>query len=261
MAFCNQCGNQLNNGEKFCTKCGNRIVENQGFDAAHINTNIKRQKQPFNIGKIMLIAIVCIVIGAGAVGAFSFFGNIGSSGNDILGRWEGVDEDIRRPFDKLEFFSDNTYDSDDSNYFGAYSIDGDRIRLEGVLVSPLDCTFTVKKDVLTIHSDTWNGTWEYKRVDGTTKPSGNNKKTIKRLQGQWKHINNVHAPFDELEFFSDGKYSSDDSNYNGIYSVDGDRIKFEGILVSPVVCSFELKGDKLILKDDDDDTWEFQKND
>lgn len=259
MGYCTKCGNQIN-GEKFCTKCGNQIVENQASDAAHINRTIKKQKRPLNVGKIMLIAIVCIVIGAGAVGAFSFFGNIGSSGNDILGRWEGVDEDPRRPFEQLEFFSDNTYYSDDSNYFGSYSIDDDRIRLEGVLVYPLDCTFTVKKDLLTVQSDDWNSTWEFKRVAKTTKSSGSNKRAIKKLQGKWKLVNDdVHAPFDELEFFSDGKYSSDDSNYNGRYSVDGERIKFEGILVSPVVCSFELKGDKLILTYDDDDTWEFQK--
>lgn len=256
MSYCTNCGHYAGE-QKFCTKCGNKIVGDQGTDATHINRVIKRQKRPFNIGKIMLIIIGCIVIGAGVVCASSFFGNIGNPSNDLLGRWEKVN-DVSGCFDELEFFSDNTYDSDDSNYFGDYSIDGDRIRLEGVLVSPMNCTFTVKKDSLIIVRE--DKIWEFERVAGTVKPSGNNKKTIKQLQGQWELTSDIHAPFDELEFFSDGKYSSDDSNYNGRYSVDGDRIKFEGILVSPVVCSFELKGEKLILKYDDDDTWEFQKN-
>jgi hypothetical protein len=35
--------------------------------------------------------------------------------------------------------------------------------------------------------------------------------------------------------------------------------KFEGILESPVVCSFNIEGDELILEYDDNDIWKFWK--
>lgn len=81
-----------------------------------------------------------------------------------------------------------------------------------------------------------------------------------RLVGRWERQNTVEisAPFDELEFFSDNTYSSDDSNYNGNYSIDGNRIKFSGILVEPITCSFDVFRKKLTLTYENE-TWEFTK--
>ena len=81
-----------------------------------------------------------------------------------------------------------------------------------------------------------------------------------KIVGQWERENteNVFAPFDELEFFSDNTYSSDDVNYNGNYSIDGSRIKFSGILVEPITCSFDISGKTLTLTYEDE-TWEFIK--
>ena len=81
-----------------------------------------------------------------------------------------------------------------------------------------------------------------------------------KIIGQWERENteNVSAPFDELEFFSDNSYSSDDANYNGNYSIDGSRIKFSGILVEPITCSFDVSGKTLTLTYEDE-IWEFVK--
>lgn len=81
-----------------------------------------------------------------------------------------------------------------------------------------------------------------------------------KIVGQWERENTeeVSAPFDELEFFSDNTYSSDDANYNGNYSIDGSRIKFSGILVEPITCSFDVSGKTLTLTYEDE-TWEFTK--
>lgn len=81
-----------------------------------------------------------------------------------------------------------------------------------------------------------------------------------KIVGQWERQNTeeVSAPFDKLEFFSDYTYSSDDANYDGNYSIDGSRIKFSGILVSPITCSFDVSGKNLILTSEDK-TWKFVK--
>ena len=53
--------------------------------------------------------------------------------------------------------------------------------------------------------------------------------------------------FSNLEFFKDGTYESDDANYDGSYSIEGDRIKFSGVLVEPVTLSYKIDGDKLFF--------------
>ena len=80
------------------------------------------------------------------------------------------------------------------------------------------------------------------------------------LVGQWEIENTegTYAPFDTLEFFSDNTYASDFPNYNGNYSVDGDRIKLSGILVEPLTCSYRIKGKTLSLTHEDA-TWTFVK--
>ena len=81
-----------------------------------------------------------------------------------------------------------------------------------------------------------------------------------KVVGQWEreNVEDSSAPFDELEFFSNSTYSSDDVNYNGNYTIDGSRIKFSGILVEPITCSFKVKGKTLTLTYEDK-TWEFSK--
>lgn len=250
MTFCTQCGNPLN-GDKFCTKCGAKVTDmpNDAHTVSSVPTKQKRH------GKLIPIAVLSFIICAGAAAVVIGF-NLNSD-NELLGQWE-LAADVSAPFDELELFSDNTYASDDSNYNGQYSVDGERIRFEGILVSPIDCTYTVDKNTLVITYDD-DDVWEFHRVEGTSVPSGNNAKAMKRLQGRWELANDVSTPFEELELFSDGRYSSDDSNYNGRYSVDGNRIKFEGILVSPIVCSFETDGDELTLSYKDKDAWQFRK--
>ena len=251
MTFCNQCGNPLN-GEKFCTKCGAKAPD-ASSSANSIDSSQSKHKKH---GKLIPIMVLCIVICAGVVGALAFGLNL-NSGNNLLGQWE-LTNDTSAPFDELELFSDNTYASDDSNYNGQYSVDGDRIRFEGILVSPINCTYKADKNTLIITYED-DEVWEFHRVEGTSVPSGNNAREIKKLQGRWELTNDVSTPFDELELFSDGRYSSDDSNYNGRYSVDGNRIKFEGILVSPIVCSFDTDGEELTLIYKNRDEWKFGK--
>ena len=81
-----------------------------------------------------------------------------------------------------------------------------------------------------------------------------------KIIGQWEIQNaeEVHAPFDFLEFFSDNTYASEDPNYNGHYSIDGNRIKFDGILVNPITCSFKVNGKTLTLTNNDK-TWKYTK--
>lgn len=81
-----------------------------------------------------------------------------------------------------------------------------------------------------------------------------------KIIGQWEIQNTegVHSPFKILEFFSDGTYASDDPNYNGNYSIDGNRIKFDGILVNPLTCSFTVNS-KVLTLTSQDKTLEFIK--
>lgn len=65
----------------------------------------------------------------------------------------------------LEFFSDGTYTSNHSNYSGGYSIDGDRIKLDGVLAEPLTFTFKLDDDTLTFYYDDGEVIYQYQRVE------------------------------------------------------------------------------------------------
>lgn len=251
MTFCNQCGNPLN-GEKFCTKCGAKAPD-ASSSANPIDSSQSKHKKH---GKLIPIMVLCIVICAGVVGALAFGLNL-NSGNNLLGQWE-LTNDTSAPFDELELFSDNTYASDDANYNGQYSAEDGRIMFEGILVSPINCAYELGNNTLTITYE--DDVWEFQRTPDTSAPSGSNEKAKKKLQGQWSFAGDVSVPFDELEFFNDGSYASDDANYNGRYSIDGDRIKFEGMLVSPIVCTFELDGDTLTLIYEEDEIWEFHKN-
>lgn len=153
MSYCNNCGNKLN-GENFCTKCGARVSDNAHTGNAVYYNSVNKSK-----GRILMpVIIICAVL----IAVVLFF-VLGSS-NDLTGEWRIVDDSISTPFDELEFFSDNTYVSDDANYDGSYSIDGDRIRFEGILVSPIVCTFDVSGNTLTLIYDE-DEIWEFERVE------------------------------------------------------------------------------------------------
>lgn len=87
----------------------------------------------------------------------------GSSASAVVGRWEAVDRGVEVDYGRLselEFFSDGTYNSSSSNYSGSYSIDGNRIRISGVIASAYSFTFDVNGNTLTICDDSGNG-YEY----------------------------------------------------------------------------------------------------
>lgn len=64
------------------------------------------------------------------------------------------------------------------------------------------------------------------------------------LAGRWTKTEGG-IMFSEVEFFKDGTYDSDSANYDGSYSIEGDRIKFSGVLMPAVTLSYKLDGDKL----------------
>ena len=67
----------------------------------------------------------------------------------------------------------------------------------------------------------------------------------KKIVGQWVTVGGTY--FKRIEFFSDGTYSSNKSNYKGNYSIEKNRIKLEGYLMDDKIYNFEIDGDKLIL--------------
>ncbi len=74
--------------------------------------------------------------------------------------------------------------------------------------------------------------------------------TPKSLSG--RYVGEGSTSFDYIEFFSDGNYTSSHSNYEGDYSIDGNRIRLEGILVDSRIYYFRASGDTLELSYDED---------
>lgn len=70
------------------------------------------------------------------------------------------------------------------------------------------------------------------------------------LVGRWE------SESDHLEFFSDGTYSSNDANYQGGYSVDGDRIKLQGYLMPDRTYTFKIQNNNLIFYNNDGEVME-----
>lgn len=68
------------------------------------------------------------------------------------------------------------------------------------------------------------------------------------LVGRWTDTNGGY-----FEFFSDGTYTSSESNYSGDYSTDGDRLRLSGVLVNDVTLSYKVKGNELIIYSEDGD--------
>ena len=71
------------------------------------------------------------------------------------------------------------------------------------------------------------------------------KSTEDMIVGYWE--NTEGGQFRYLEFFSDGSYTSSHVNYEGSYSIEGNRLKLTGILVESKTYSFEIKGNTLYL--------------
>lgn len=71
-----------------------------------------------------------------------------------------------------------------------------------------------------------------------------------KLSGRWEIDEDSSAQLSSLEFFEDGKYTSNHPNYEGDYSVDDDRLYLEGVLVDAKTYTFDVKGDKLTLYTD-----------
>ena len=62
-----------------------------------------------------------------------------------------------------------------------------------------------------------------------------------KLIGRWTLVSENRNVFTKyLEFYNDGTYASYHPNYNGDFSITNDRIKFDGILVSPLTYSYEI---------------------
>lgn len=77
----------------------------------------------------------------------------GSNSSKLVGRWTKTEG---RGFSYLEFFSDGTYTSDKANYEGNYSIDGDRLKLSGILAEAKTYTFKIKGDILSLYASSEN---------------------------------------------------------------------------------------------------------
>lgn len=102
--------------------------------------------------------------------AVALIGCSSKSASDlIVGQWIVPGEEDRAGTTSdlvaLEFFSDGTYVSNRSNYSGGYSIDDDRIKLDGVLAEPLTFTFELNEDTLTFYYDDGEVMNEYQRVE------------------------------------------------------------------------------------------------
>lgn len=66
-----------------------------------------------------------------------------------------------------------------------------------------------------------------------------------KIVGKWNRTEGWG--FEYLEFFSDGTYTSNSSNYEGDYSIDGDRLKLSGFMAEAKVYTFKIKGNTLSL--------------
>lgn len=75
-----------------------------------------------------------------------------------------------------------------------------------------------------------------------------------KLVGRWE---NAHK---EIEFFSDGTYSSDDPNGSGSYSIDNNRLKLERLLEPARTYKYEVSGNTLKLYNNAGEVmYEYQK--
>lgn len=75
------------------------------------------------------------------------------------------------------------------------------------------------------------------------------------IVGRWKseegYIRGDYGYLDDLEFFEDGTYTSDDCNYSGNCSISSDRIKLQGLLAGTITYTFKVDKDTLTFYDND----------
>ena len=172
--FCVHCGNKLS-GEKYCPSCGASVNETSHDE--HTN-NIKKQTNARKSSRNSLFVIVMIIINIISIiiflklGRYVYSTYYNSNKNNtsitdsvdktnksvsksksvtITGQWKDLNN--RNGIYELEFFSDGTYKSNQSNYAGTYSADGNRLRLDGILMEDLIYTFQIDGDTLTLYDD------------------------------------------------------------------------------------------------------------
>ena len=82
-----------------------------------------------------------------------------------------------------------------------------------------------------------------------------------KLTGRWQEVPNEGWAFSEIEFFSDGTYDSDYANYCGNYSVEGNRLRISGIMVSDETFSFKVEDGILYLENSNGAIYQYKKVD
>ena len=102
------------------------------------------KNKALRVTAVAVMLAICITV----------FAACGNPAGKLAGRWSKTSGGTS--INKLEFFSDGTYKSDYSNYYGSFSVDGNRIRLSGVLVEDLTMNFEVNGDNLIFYSDNEN---------------------------------------------------------------------------------------------------------
>lgn len=78
-----------------------------------------------------------------------------------------------------------------------------------------------------------------------------------KLVGRWEGERN----FKELEFFKDGTYKSNYTNYFGSYTAEDGRLRLGGVLVEDLIYDYKISGDTLTLYDDGDVYCELERVD
>ena len=172
--YCPNCKAKIEDGKKFCGKCGFKIAD------FHYATSILSKR---NI--VILIIVLSCVTGILVISGRPYVDNssnktsyestsidndedyasVGSKSQkkngSLVGRWVAVKH---RWMDELEFFSDGTYSSDKAKYFGSYTAENGRLRLDGVLMEDLVFSYELKGDTLIIYDDVNEDGDEYRRV-------------------------------------------------------------------------------------------------
>lgn len=88
--------------------------------------------------------------------------------------------------------------------------------------------------------------------------AGCGKTPQQELAGYWEKTEG--KGFSYIEFFEDGKYVSSHTNYEGDFSISGDRIRLEGILVDSKTYTYSVSGNMLTFYDNDGDVYaEYEK--
>lgn len=101
---------------------------------------------------ILIFTIISVII----------ISSCGNSANKLIGHWSTGEKGT---LSELEFFSDGSYVSSSSNYEGSYSVDSNRIRLNGILVDSLTFTFEVNNNSLILYDNDGDVYGEYSKLE------------------------------------------------------------------------------------------------